>query len=515
MPALWQTGETTTSTKRSNLPGAASGTPFTMESATLIFPHQLFENHPAISSGRPIYLAEDPLIFGNDKIYPVSFHKQKLVLHRSSMQAYADELRELGHTIEIIPHTETFQTSLPPDITDIFLADPTDFILGKRLHSYVEKTGTTLHILPSPNFLSPSEFLDEHIGRKKKPFMASFYQAQRKRMNILIEENGEPTGGQWSFDEANRKKLPKNHIPPTPPSTAPDKYVASAISWVETHFPDNPGTTSSFRYPVTRTNAKLWLKSFLKERFQEFGPYEDAISTRHPFINHSLLTPILNIGLLTPEEIIHAALNTKAQIPINSLEGFIRQIIGWREFMHGIYLHRGVEIRTSNFFQHTRPIPQSFYDATTGIPPIDRIIKQLHTEAYAHHIERLMLLGNFMLLCRFDPSAVYKWFMELFIDSYDWVMVPNVYGMSQFADGGTFTTKPYISGSNYVRKMSDEKPGPWTEIWDALFWTFVADHQELFLKNPRSSMMARNWQKFSTEKKARLEQSAGNFLKDL
>jgi len=223
---------------------------------------------------------------------------------------------------------------------------------------------------------------------------------------------------------------------------------------------------------------------------------------------------MLNIGLLTPQEIIDAAL-AKKDIPLNSLEGFIRQVIGWREFMHGIYKHRGVEIRNMNFLKHTRPIPKSFYDGTTGIPPIDRIIQQLETEAYCHHIERLMILGNFMLLCRFHPHAVYKWFMELFIDAYDWVMVPNVYGMSQFADGGTFTTKPYISGSNYVLKMSDEKKGPWTEVWDSLFWTFVADHQELFLKNPRSSMMARNWQKFSTEKQSKLRDSAETFLRRL
>lgn len=180
--------------------------------------------------------------------------------------------------------------------------------------------------------------------------------------------------------------------------------------------------------------------------------------------------------------------------------------------MHGVYLHRGTEIRNLNFFQHTRPVPKSFYDATTGIPPIDRIIRQLQDEAYCHHIERLMILGNFMLLCRFNPHAVYQWFMEFFIDAYDWVMVPNVYGMSQFADGGTFTTKPYISGSNYVLKMSDEAKGPWTETWDALFWTFVGDHQELFLKNPRSSMMARNWQKFSDAKKQELYRTAEEFL---
>ena len=485
-----------------------------MTEATLIFPHQLFAKHPAIEKARPIFLVEDPLFFGNDERYPIAFHKQKLVLHHASMKAYSDHLENTSHTVKTIPHTTTFQEKLPKKLTDIHLAEPHDFILEKRLRSFAKEREIKLHFHPTPAFLSPPNFLQDHIAGKKKPFMASFYQAQRKRMDILIDDDGNPTGGQWSFDEDNRKKLPKNHTPPNAPQVASNSYIKAACSYVAQHFPDNPGSLDNFRYPVTHADAKAWLKTFIEERFTDFGPYEDAISTKHPFINHSLLTPALNIGLLTPQEIIDAALKKKG-IPLNSLEGFIRQIIGWREFMHGIYKHRGVEIRNMNFLKNTRPIPKSFYDGTTGIPPIDRIIRQLDTEAYCHHIERLMILGNFMLLCRFHPDAVYKWFMELFIDAYDWVMVPNVYGMSQFADGGTFTTKPYISGSNYILKMSDEKKGPWTDVWDSLFWTFVADHQELFLKNPRSSMMARTWQKFSTEKQSKLRDSAEAFFEKL
>ena len=485
-----------------------------MDSATLVFPHQLFENSPAIREGRPVYLAEDPLFFGNDSRYPVNFHKHKLVLHRASIQAYADELRDAGHEVNNIPHPNTYQAALPSNLKELHVTDPHDFVLEKRLRAFTKKRNIQLHIHPTPAFLSPPEFLDEHIGKKKKPFMASFYQAQRKRMGILIELDGSPTGGQWSFDEDNRKKLPKNHTPPASPETSSNDYTETACKHIDEHFPKNPGFSHDFRYPVTRADAKKWLKVFIDERFADFGAYEDSISTAHPFINHSVLTPMLNIGLLTPQEIIDSALEKKG-IPLNSLEGFIRQIIGWREFMHGIYKHHGSKIRSMNFFHHTRPIPQSFYDATTGIPPIDRIIRQLHDEAYCHHIERLMILGNFMLLCRFDPNAVYKWFMELFIDAYDWVMVPNIYGMSQFADGGTFTTKPYISGSNYVLKMSDEPKGLWTNTWDSLFWTFVADHQELFIKNPRSSMMARTWQKFSKEKQEAYRENADIFLENL
>ncbi len=431
------------------------------------------------------------------------------------MKAYAVELKATKHKVTIIPFTTSYQKALPKQLADIYIAEVHDFILEKRLRQYCESKNITLHISPTPAFLSPPEFLEKHINARKKPFMATFYQAQRKRMSILVDKDGKPQGDQWSYDEDNRKKLPKGHQPPEPPAVAVTKEIKAATAHIEEHFPDNPGSTASFRYPITRPAAKQWLSDFIQDRFKEFGPYEDAISTEHAFINHSVLTPMLNIGLLTPQEIIDAALSTRKQIPINSLEGFIRQIIGWREFMHGIYIHRGIAIRNGNFLNHTRPIPPSFYDGTTGIPPIDRVIQQLQKEAYCHHIERLMVLGNFMLLCRFHPKEIYKWFMEMFIDAYDWVMVPNVYGMSQFADGGTFTTKPYISGSNYILKMSNEKRGPWTDIWDALFWIFIGDNQELFLKNPRSSMMARKWAKFPTEKRDAYRDTAEAFLSTL
>ena len=202
-------------------------------------------------------------------------------------------------------------------------------------------------------------------------------------------------------------------------------------------------------------------------------------------------------------------------IPLNSLEGFIRQIIGWREFMRVIYLRHGVAERTENFWNFTRPMPQSFYDGTTGIDPIDHVIQALHEDAYCHHIERLMVVGNFMMLCRIDPDEVYRWFMEFFIDAYDWVMVPNVYGMSQFADGGIFATKPYLSGSNYIRKMSDFKKGDWCEVWDGLFWTFVEDHRDFFLKNYRMAQMAQLHDRMSEEKKKNHRENAVRFLRKL
>jgi deoxyribodipyrimidine photolyase-related protein len=212
---------------------------------------------------------------------------------------------------------------------------------------------------------------------------------------------------------------------------------------------------------------------------------------------------MLNVGLLTPQYIIDEALlyASNHEIPLNSLEGFMRQIVGWREFIRAVYELKGNEERTKNYWGFTRKIPDSFWNGTTGIEPIDSTIKKVLETGYCHHIERLMVLGNFMLLCEFDPDEVYRWFMELFIDAYDWVMVPNVYGMSQFADGGLMATKPYISGSNYVMKMSDYKKGAWQTIWDGLFWRFMHTHRTFFLQNPRLGMLVRTFDKMSDEKK--------------
>ena len=491
--------------------------------ATLIYPHQLFENHPAVATGRQIYLIEDPLFFGNDPHWPTAMHRQKLMLHRASMKACAAELVVAGHVVTYIEvpdgtatdSAELLEKTLPNTITGIHLADPADEILMKRVNRFATNRGIQVIAHDSPNFLSPPEFLETHLASKKKPFMAKFYEQQRKRMNLLLESDGSPVGGKWSFDTENRAKLPKSHVPPREPLTKANPFTCEAAEYVARKFPDNPGSLKHFRWPVTRTDAEAWLDQFIDQRLENFGLYEDAISTQHATIYHSAITPALNIGLLDPRDVIDRVMARSGTIPMNSLEGFIRQVIGWREFMRGIYRHRGTEIRNGNFWNFDRPLPRSFYDGTTGIPPVDRVIRQLLDDGYCHHIERLMVLGNFMLLCRIRPDEVYRWFMEMFVDSYDWVMVPNVYGMSQFADGGTFTTKPYLSGSNYVLKMSDEPKGPWCPVWDGLFWTFIGDHTPFFLKNPRLSMMARSWEKMGAEKQAAHRDAADGFLAGL
>jgi len=274
------------------------------------------------------------------------------------------------------------------------------------------------------------------------------------------------------------------------------------------------GTVAAFCYPVTHADAAQWLDTFVEARLASFGDYEDAISQRDTFVFHGVLTPMLNIGLLTPQQIIDSVFAKSEPVSLNSLEGFIRQVIGWREFIRMVYLYAGGRQRTTNSWNLTRPMPASFYAGTTGIVPVDQSIQRTLKYAYCHHIERLMVLGNFMLLCDIAPNDVYRWFMELFIDSYDWVMVPNVYGMSQHADGGLMTTKPYISGSSYVLKMSDYAKGDWCEVWDALYWRFIDRERAFFSSNPRMRVMVGQLDKMGT-KLERHRTVAAKFLEKL
>ncbi|MDB4544639.1 cryptochrome/photolyase family protein [Akkermansiaceae bacterium] len=487
---------------------------------SLVYPHQLFTDHPAIPKGREVYLVEDPLFYGTDSEQPLNLHAKKLMLHRASMKRYAAGLEEVRY-VELpekgCRSDELLEKVIPKKVSKIECVDPVDYLLERRLRRFCEKRGIQLTLMESPMFLTPDDWMEETMDAMKKPFMKKFYEAQRKRMNVLMEGD-QPEGGKYSFDAENRKKLPKSVSVPEPYGRQDHIEIEEAEAWVRVRFPEALGSLHGFQYGICRDDALEALNLFLRERFEFFGDYEDAISTNHRVAFHSVLTPYLNIGLITPQEVVDRVLEFAGEseaIPLNSLEGFVRQVIGWREFMRIIYLRHGVFERRENFWNFTKKMPQSLYDGTTGIDPIDHVIQALHEDAYCHHIERLMVLGNFMMLCRIDPDEVYRWFMEFFIDAYDWVMVPNVYGMSQFADGGIFATKPYLSGSNYLRKMSDFKKGEWCEVWDGLFWTFVEDHREFFLKNYRLAQMARLHDKMPEGKKKDHRDNAEKFLAGL
>ena len=476
---------------------------------TLIYPNQLFPNHPGISRNRRSILIEEPLFFGDEK-YPVNYHKKKIALHHMSMRRYLSERLKDGYEIELVNysdlkiknHTEWIIKRFGIEVMHII--DVNDFELRRRIELASTKLNVSVKWYENPGFmLTQTDVISDFRG-KKRHFMANFYKKQRKRFNILMDPEGKPVGGKWSFDSENRKKLPKGIDIPEP---IENDYSVDEINrsdaFITKYFNSNPGEIDGFNYPLDHSQAIKSLDHFLTDKFKLFGPYEDAITQVDSTLFHTVLTPYLNIGLITPKEVLNRIIDYAEQhdIPINSYEGLIRQIIGWREFIRGIYAEDGVKQRTTNFWKFDRSLPSSFYDGTTGIYPIDVTIKKLLNNAYLHHIERLMVMGNILFLLRINPNHVYRWFMELHIDAYDWVMVPNVYGMSQFSDGGLMSTKPYISGSNYILKMSDYKKGDWCEIWDALYWNFINEKRDFFRKNPRTSMMINMYDKKPNEVK--------------
>ena len=400
----------------------------------------------------------------------------------------------------------------------MLVVEPDDYLLNRRLQRYSRNSGIELKYLPNPGFLNGLGENAEYRAGKKRWFMADFYKWQRRRMNLLMEKD-EPIGGKWSFDEENRKKVPKKLLPEIPEllELQFDEIDEEAREYVENRFAENLGEIETFFYPTSHSDAEAWLKHFLTHRFEKFGTYEDAIVEGESWLWHSMLTPALNVGLLTPDQVVKAAIDHFEQhdVPLNSVEGFIRQIIGWREFMRATYHDLGVEMRTTNHWGHHRKIPQSFYDGTTGIVPLDDTIQRLLKTGYCHHIERLMVLGGFMFLCEFDPDEIYRWFMELFVDSYDWVMVPNAYAMSQNADGGSITTKPYFSGSSYIRKMSHHKKGEWCDVWDGLYWRWIWNHADELAKNPRWAMMCSMVKKMDEDKRQTHLENAEAFLHQL
>lgn len=483
--------------------------------ATIIFPHQLFDPHPAVQRDRPVYLVEDSLFFGNDPHQPFKFHKQKLILHRASMKAYAARLEKKEHTVRYIEAGPSMAEYIPRGIDTLWLADPVDYLLERRLRRHAKAAGIKLRVLDTPMFLTAPDWFNPWFEQRKRYYMADFYIAQRKRMNLLLDKTGKPLGGKWSFDAENRKRWPERMEPPASYAPARSPWVDEARTYVEKYFSANPGTTESFAYPVTHEQSMASLHHFLEHRFRGFGDYEDAITRKHTVLHHSLLTPALNTGLLRPQQVVDETLAfmNGNDIALNDAEGFLRQIVGWREFMRIVYVREGVKQRTANFWKHTRTLDARWYVGTTGLDPVDYTIKRVLEHAYCHHIERLMVLGNAMLIGEIDPDAIYRWFMELFIDAYDWVMVPNVYGMSQYADGGLITTKPYFSGSNYLRKMSDYPAGDWCDRWDGLFWRFIERHRAFYEKQPRLSMMVRTLDKMDAAKRERLLRLAGDYLK--
>lgn len=450
------------------------------------------------------------------------YHQQKILFFLVAMRKCAQELQQAGfdvHYEKLGENSGTYDQSLSlylkkmkPAKVGFFEVE--DQFFADRLASLLSSLGIAADEWPSPMFLTARQDFKDYLKGTRKPFMKTFYERQRKKLGILVDSKGQPEGGQWSFDEDNRKPLPKNFQSSALPSVSGGKIENEVLKIIAKHFSSHPGRAEDFWLPTDRAGAQAWLQAFLQDRLMDFGPYEDALSAAHPFVAHSVLTPLLNVGLLTPAEVISETLKfaKKKKIALNSLEGFVRQVIGWREFIRGIYQNFHQVQETRNFWGHHKKLTDDWWRGTTGIAPLDDVIMKTQKYGYAHHIERLMIVGNLMLLLEVDPLEAHRWFMEMFIDSSDWVMGPNVFGMALFSDGGIFATKPYICGSNYYRKMGGYKTGDWQDGVDGLYWTFIGRHREHFQRNPRMAMMVKTFDKMPDEKKRRLT-TAANLLR--
>jgi len=466
-----------------------------------------------------IFMAEDLGLCTYEK-----HHKLKILMFLASMREKRDELQAHNFDVEYldIDHPsfdQPYEKKLAACVLEreikvltIFEIEDKDFEI--RIRVFAEEQNLSVRILPSPMFLLDREEFLAFNGKSKTLRMGNFYKEVRKKLNLLMDEDQKPLGGKWSFDEDNRKKIPKGLALPDLYKPRQSQYVESLKATIALKFGDHPGQMTDVWMPLTRQDALENIDYFLSVKFENFGVYEDAILKNDTFMFHSAISPSLNMGLITPKDIIDKVLayTEKEKVPLNSVEGFLRQIIGWREFIRGVYQHHGEVQLQSNFFNFSGTLKDSWYSGETGIPPLDDAINFSDRFGYTHHINRLMVISNLMTLCEVHPKNIYHWFMEMYVDSSEWVMTPNVFGMGTFADGGIFATKPYICGSNYILKMSDYKKGDWCNTVDGLYWRFVSRHMGVLRNNPRLSFMRKTLENMNDDRKQLIFACADDFI---
>lgn len=493
-----------------------------MREGFLILGNQLFEtSHFEKFKKMPIFMAEDDGLCTHFR-----YHKHKLIFFLAAMRVFKDQLINEGFQVSYrelkgSAQSKAFAATLTDwiktqKLTKLHCYEIEDHFFAREIAALLQQLGVEYIEHQSPLFLVSRAEFKEYLASVKRPFMKTFYERMRTRFAILMD-GPVPVGGQFSFDSENRKKIPaKITIPGLPKRSRTHQQTIDQVSaMVDERFKDHPGESTHFWAAVSREEALSQLDDFIQTRLALFGDYQDALDERDPFLFHSVLSPYINAGLLTPAEVLERVLLALSAglAPLNSVEGFIRQVLGWREFVRGIYQNFDSLQQQRNFFNHQRTLGPAWYgENLTGVPPLDQAIQKTLTYSYAHHIERLMVLSNVMLLCRVHPQEAYRWFMEMYLDSSDWVMGPNVFGMGQFSDGGLFATKPYICGSNYWIKMGADKTGDWAPTMDGLYWLFIHDNLDFFARNPRLSLSVKSLAKMDSEKKKIIFKKAQEFI---
>ncbi len=466
----------------------------------------------------------------------VAHHRKKLVFLFSAMRHFAQDLEAQGYTVDYVKLTDaentgTFNAELQRAIARhkpqrIRVTEPSVHRVLDYVRGWEESLGVPVTIMPDDRFLATKAQFAGWASSRKQLRMEYFYRDMRRQTGLLMDGDG-PEGGKWNYDSENRKPAKSDLFMPKPLWFKPDEITGAVINMVTLEYPDRFGRIEGFEYGVTRKDAKAALNRFIKDALPRFGDYQDAMMTGEPFLYHSLISMYLNVGLLGPMEICNAveAAYKSGHAPLNAAEGYIRQVIGWREYIRGIYWYKMPEYVDENALGATRELPWFYWSGETDMHCLSESIGQTIDHAYAHHIQRLMITGNFALLAGVDPKALHEWYLAVYIDAFEWVELPNTIGMSQFADGGVLASKPYASSGAYINRMSDycksckydvkKKIGETACPFNSLYWDFMARHKETFAKNPRMSLAVRNLEKMDALQLKTYRDKARQVLDDL
>jgi deoxyribodipyrimidine photolyase-related protein len=467
--------------------------------------------------------SQTPVIFIESLHYAQErpYHAQKLVLVWSAMRHFAEDLRQQGWPVTYVT-AERFDASLRTwltehTVTDLHLQEPND----RPFRHFIEalQLPCSLHWLPNSLFLWSAESFASWATSQKRLLLENFYRDSRRRFQVLMVGD-RPEGERWNFDSENRKPPKTGLTPPKPVWFEPDALTQAVIKQVQSLPGERFGHLEPFRWGVTRQQALQVLEHFLQVGLPQFGPYQDAMLTGQATLWHSLLSPYLNLGLLHPLEVVQAAVQAyhEHNLDLKGVEGFIRQILGWREFMHGLYVHFGSTYGDRNWFRHTHPLPSFYWSAETSMNCLRQTLTQLQRTGYAHHIQRLMILSNFALIAGILPQAVEAWFHAAFIDGYDWVMQTNVIGMGLFADGGMLASKPYAASANYINRMSDycrqcvysprDRTGESACPFNFFYWNFLIQHRQQLQTQGRMALVLSHLDRMDAEEQVAIQSKA-------
>ncbi|MGE3320446.1 MAG: cryptochrome/photolyase family protein [Candidatus Berkiella sp.] len=506
-----------------------------MGTLRIILWDQLTHSLPILEEAKP----EDVIFFCEcrDQLSYIPHHPKKIALILAAMRHFAHELQEQGHQVHYVDYNQqsdkgeliqalkkAISTYKPSRVA---YTEPSEWHVQEKLNDFFDANHNVKYKIYQDNrFLCTKEAFYDWAKDKKQLRMEFFYRTMRVKYNILMED-GKPVGGKWNYDVENRKGAPKSLTSPPRLSHKKDELTLKALEVVKLNFNDNFGDLEPFYFAVNHQQALKEAKQFINEILPQFGEYQDVMIHNEAYLYHSLLSSYINLGLLLPLEICQLAQKAyeKGKVPLNSAEGFIRQILGWREYVRGIYWLKMPEYLSNNYLKASRALPWSYWGGETKMACIKEVVKQTREHAYSHHIQRLMITGNFALLAGFDPKQVHEWYLSVYADAFEWVELPNTLGMALYGDGGLLASKPYCASGKYIKRMSnfckncyynpEELSGEKACPYNALYWHFLIQHQRKLSQNQRMRVIYQSLNRFSEEKINEIQSQATFVLQQL